>query len=508
MDVLLLLSRFALAMVFAVAALAKLRDPDGTAETLHGFGVAPRAARLGARVLPWSELAVAALLVPGVSASLGGASAAALLASFSVAMGVSLVRGRRPMCHCFGRLSTRPIGWGSLVRNALLLSMAGAVAWQGAGAPPSDLLAATRSLSPAERLALGVTSVNVLLVVAAGWLFLQMLAQNGRILARLDQLSVSPAGASDRQGEAAPVHGLAVGSPAPEFVAHDLTGERRELGDLLAAGKPGLLFFADPECGPCRVLLPEVLAWGRKHAARASLAVVSGGDLERLRAEADGADPKRFWAQEGRAVAEAFLAYGTPSAVRIEANGTIGSPLALGAEAIRSLLARVAGPAADRLIEPLPVGPTTLPSPKRSLISGAPVPDLSLRSLSGEEVRLAQPGRASLLLFWNPSCGFCQQMQSDLPVLERMARTAQGRLLVLSSSPPPSGTAGLEGWALDPHGEAAEAFEARGTPMAVWVDDTGRLASALAVGRTEILRLAEVWAQQQHDQGMVLAVAS
>jgi hypothetical protein len=35
-----------------------------------------------------------------------------------------LLDGRHPPCACFGALSRRPIGWGSVVRNLVLLALA------------------------------------------------------------------------------------------------------------------------------------------------------------------------------------------------------------------------------------------------------------------------------------------------------------------------------------------------------------------------------------------------
>jgi hypothetical protein len=35
----------------------------------------------------------------------------ALLVLFIVAIAVTLARGRKPDCHCFGQLHSKPIGW-------------------------------------------------------------------------------------------------------------------------------------------------------------------------------------------------------------------------------------------------------------------------------------------------------------------------------------------------------------------------------------------------------------
>jgi hypothetical protein len=49
---------------------------------------------------------------------------------------------------------------------------------------------------------------------------------------------------------------------------------------------------------------------------------------------------------------------------------------------------------------------------------------------------------------------------------------------------------------LDPEGSAMRAFGASGTPMAVLVDASGRIASPLAAGSREVLALARA----RHDE--------
>ena len=81
MDIILLLARILLAIVFVVAGLAKLAD-RGSAQALADFGV-PRAlaAPLGA-LLPLAELLVALALIPARTAWYGAVGAAALLLIF------------------------------------------------------------------------------------------------------------------------------------------------------------------------------------------------------------------------------------------------------------------------------------------------------------------------------------------------------------------------------------------------------------------------------------------
>jgi uncharacterized membrane protein YphA (DoxX/SURF4 family) len=75
-------------------------------------------------VVPWLEVALGALLVGGVYRTVVALAAAALLVVFTVLLVVRLVQGLRPPCACFGALSTRPVGPGSVVRNVVLLALA------------------------------------------------------------------------------------------------------------------------------------------------------------------------------------------------------------------------------------------------------------------------------------------------------------------------------------------------------------------------------------------------
>jgi hypothetical protein len=110
----------ALGAVLLVAGIAKRIDRAWPLEAA-AFG----APTWVARVLPYVELALGALLVAGVSQRFVAGLAAILLIGFTVKLVVLLVHGRRPPCACFGARSARPIGWWSIVRNLLLLALAG-----------------------------------------------------------------------------------------------------------------------------------------------------------------------------------------------------------------------------------------------------------------------------------------------------------------------------------------------------------------------------------------------
>ena len=126
-----LIARLILAVVFAVAAVGKLADREGTRNALVEFGMPLSLVRPGAVALPFAELTVSAFLLVGPVAVWGAMGALVLLTFFSTGIAASLARGRRPDCHCFGQFHSSPAGPSTLVRNAVFLVLTGAVLWRG-----------------------------------------------------------------------------------------------------------------------------------------------------------------------------------------------------------------------------------------------------------------------------------------------------------------------------------------------------------------------------------------
>ncbi len=102
MNTVAVISRLVLALVFAVAAAAKLADRGGTREAVIAFGGPTRGAGALAVALAIVELMTAGLLLPAGTAVAGAIAALALLAGFSILIAANLMRGRAPDCHCFG----------------------------------------------------------------------------------------------------------------------------------------------------------------------------------------------------------------------------------------------------------------------------------------------------------------------------------------------------------------------------------------------------------------------
>jgi peroxiredoxin len=329
--------RLALAGVLAVAAVGKLADVAGSRRALRDFRVPDALVAPLALALPAAELLLALALVVPSTASGGALAALALFTGFTAALAVSLRRGRSAPCHCFGRLHSAPVGPRTLARTAALAAAAGALAAIARTEPGPGPLAGLASLRPTAAVGLALGAGLLATVVAGAAVLGQVIAQNGRLIVRIDALEARLATATP--GESSPRAGLPVGAPAPPFRLADVDGAPASLTDLRAGGRPVLLVFSDPDCGPCRALRPDLVGWQRDHAHRLTLALVSRGAPERNGFDESGGDRPRVLLQRDREVAAAYGAHATPTAVLVRPDGTIGSPLALGAGAIGALVA-------------------------------------------------------------------------------------------------------------------------------------------------------------------------
>ena len=481
----LLIARLLLAGVFLVAGAAKLRDRDGSQRAVVEFGLPSALAAPLGLLLPLAELAVAATLIPTSTAWWGAVGALALLGLFVGGIGINLARGRQPDCHCFGQLHSAPAGWKTLGRNAVFAAVAVFILWAGFDGAGSSAVAWLGALSSAQ-LAVLVGGLMVLCLIATQWWFLlHLLRQNGRLLGRLEALesSLEVGGAVPSQNGAAeaPPHaaGLHVGSQAPDLSLRSLHGETLTLDSLRAAGKQVMLLFTDPNCGPCNALLPEVGRWQEEHSEKLTVALISRGEVEENRTKAQEHALQNILLQEDWEVSERYQVGGTPSAVLVGPEGKVNSSVASGPDAIRGLVAPLLRPQA-----PIPVTKKV----------GEVAPEVKLPDLEGNTIKLEDfRGEETLILFWNPGCGFCQRMLRDLKELEENPPEGTPKLLVVSAGPEEANREmGLaSAVVLDQQFAVGRAFGASATPSGVLVDAKGKVASEVAVGAQEVLELAE-----------------
>jgi thiol-disulfide isomerase/thioredoxin len=276
------------------------------------------------------------------------------------------------------------------------------------------------------------------------------------------------------------------------------------------------MFFTDPGCGPCNAMLPEVGRWQEEHAQKLTLSLISRGEVEENKTKAQEHGLRNVLLQKDWEVSGSYEVKGTPSAVLISADGKVASPVAGGAEGIRALLSYAVGERTQLPVQPQAHGqaqeqPQGQPCPncgkvhpeangnaqqaeRRGPKVGEPAPEVRLTDLKGNEVSLQEDfrGKEALVLFWNPGCGFCEQMLPDLKEWESNAPEGAPRLVVVSAgSEEANREMGLTAPVLlDQQFAVGSAFGASGTPSAVLVDAEGKVASEVAVGAPAVMELA------------------
>ena len=304
--------QLALSLIFGIAGITKLIDQRGTREAVENFGAPSSLAPAIALVLPFVELSIAAGMFFGGFVRWSALAAILVLGVFIIAIGINLSRGNTHDCHCFGQLYSRPLGWPTLARNILFALAAAFVFWQNAG---------SQDLVPTLAGVLGTAPLIVLLAAFVGLVGLAIYLQR------------RAAQKSQEQWE-----GLPIGTPAPPFNLDTYDGGKQSLTELLDYGKPLLLLFTNPMCGPCIGLFHEIADWQRSHTNQLTIALITRGTIKDnfVSVARNGLGYVLFQGEEP--VSEKYRAMYTPAGVIVNTDGTIGSTVAAGSDGVRELL--------------------------------------------------------------------------------------------------------------------------------------------------------------------------
>lgn len=117
----------AVALILMIGAIDKLRDRELFEAIVENYRVLPPgpASRWFAALLPVAEIATAGMLLWPSMRGTGALAAVALLSMFSLAIALSLLRGRRDVdCGCGGASGRQTLAWWLIVRNAALALLA------------------------------------------------------------------------------------------------------------------------------------------------------------------------------------------------------------------------------------------------------------------------------------------------------------------------------------------------------------------------------------------------
>ena len=214
-----------------------------------------------------------------------------------------------------------------------------------------------------------VVALETAVLFALGRLGWQLLRQNGRFLLRLDELErrldeidLSEAGGgAENASPAAELafgngedranrfrgrsltrskikrDGLKAGTPAPDFRLPRADG-RGELALSDLRGRRVLLVFSSPSCGPCLELAPQLEQFHRAH-PELELVMISKGEPKENRAKVkEHGLTFPIVLQQQWEISRRYAMFATPIAYLIDEQGIILHDVAVGSDAIRSLL--------------------------------------------------------------------------------------------------------------------------------------------------------------------------
>jgi hypothetical protein len=338
-DELILACRFLVSAVFLIAAFGKLSDLDGSRKAVQDFGVPTAFARPLGTLLPYLELGIGVALLTGTTYVLAALSAFVLSASLLVAVGVNLVAGRAPQCHCFGQIYSSPIGWKTVLQLLLLTVAAAVVAFHSERSDEFGLERMIVLVPPEQRAWL---IGGICLICYSGfltWIALNLRHQQERLVRRVDVLELQFFGKNGVQAKRAQGHlGLAVDANAPEFSLNDLNGLEVSLHGLLSQGSTVVAIFMDPDCDACDAMLPNVELWQKALLPATELIIISRGPVEQNIAKFGNRSIRNVLVERAREISNAFRCPGTPAAVWISADGRVASSLAMGPAAIGALV--------------------------------------------------------------------------------------------------------------------------------------------------------------------------
>ncbi len=485
MDIFLLLIRLALAAVFAIAAFGKLFDREGSEKAFAGFGVPKSLQKPLAAILPAAELAIALALLFVSSSWLGAIGGASLLIIFLGGMFYQLAKGNAPDCHCFGQLHSEPVGASSIVRNFVLLAMAGFLIGQGSVYQGRSLVNTDQDIM---QISLGLVVVGLLATVV---FFLKRISdQQTEILSRLEivELDRESGHSVERDGVSHPHEGLPIGAKFPDFELHGINGEHVTLDSIKARKMPALFIFISPTCTPCKVLVPEFEQWKSKLADKVSLVFVSSGTPEANEDKFGDSIKRQLLVQEKRELADAARAKWTPTAIFMDRNGRVASHAAAGDTAIRELVEKIQ--LEDLKKEHIHFA-TENGNATKDLI-GQKVPEFSLEDLKGRTITSeAFRDKSTIVTFWGLECGHCKNMLSDLREWDRSRGNGDPEMIIFSDGDSGANAAlGFESpIILDENHKFSAEFGMYGTPSAVLVDQDGIIISETAIGAPDIWAL-------------------
>jgi peroxiredoxin len=133
--------------------------------------------------------------------------------------------------------------------------------------------------------------------------------------------------------------GLKAGTPAPDFRLPRVDG-RGELTLSEFRGRPVLLVFSSPHCGPCNTLAPELEKFHREHPELQMLMISRGEPKENRAKIKEHRLTFLVLLQQQWEISRQYAMFATPVAYLIDEAGSIAADVAVGVDSILSLISK------------------------------------------------------------------------------------------------------------------------------------------------------------------------
>lgn len=490
METFLLVVRIVLVGIFALAGIGKLLDLEGAKRAVRDFGVPEILARPFAILLPIAELAIAVALLFVQTSWFGAVAGFLLLLIFIAGMAVQMFKGNAPDCHCFGQIHSEPVSPKSIIRNAGFAALALVLVATGRDNQGLSLFESPASVPEGNAMQVIIGLATVALLAAVVYFLKRISEQQTQIMRRIEILELTSTDGTkqvEREDVAPPQSGLTIGSPAPDFVLPDVNDKQISFESLLMGGKPMLFFFVSPTCNPCGALLPEIEKWQDDLKGKLNFVFVSSGTAKDNLEKMGGKNLKQILLQKNREVSELFGAQWTPTAVLINADGSVGSRPAAGDAAIRELVEKIRTSIDEKDLLYIANG-----NAEKNPLLGEKLPEFELADVSGKTLKSADlAGKNTLITYWGIGCGYCTRMLDDLREWDKTKGQDEPDLLLLSSGDAEKNREmNLQSpIVLDDKREVAQKIGMMGTPSAVLVNREGIIVSEIAVGSVKIWEL-------------------
>lgn len=299
---------------------------------------------------------------------------------------------------------------------------------------------------------------------------------------------------------------LEIGDPAPDFSLSDLSGRQRRLEEFLVG--PLVLGFFSPTCGFCVAMASRI---GQLPLDGRRLVLISSGDIdENLRLAMDNNWRCDVLLDSTGQTAEAYRISGTPSGYLLASDGHVLSDLAVGADALLSLVTKETNQhdaivpdalqakqqAAVKRASDAGLHLTESRLNRKGLEAGTKAPEFVLPSLNGDQHSLASfLDKRVLLVFSDPNCGPCDALAPELVRLHNRHLNDGLRVVMISRGDPDANRAkatkhGLPFTVLlQRQWEISKDYAMFATPVGYLIDQSGVISKPVAFGAKAILDL-------------------